>query len=498
MVESAGKAEGSAPAVERRSPSEPEGGWIQSLRKDNDRVDTFYVQIDSSEPFKERLRRVLSRLWLNGYDAQDLGTVTYDGYHYLLSASASVSTSNEMRIGSVAGYEEWLLELVLAHEYRHMVQHDEAWQKIAASQGLDASKCSLKKVMSGRRRCPEFEPVAEAYDEWNSAPWRHFLLELDAYHFAYEYFQQFLEPGLDAGRVCVFLQFLQTRLGHYMGKLQEYQLLYVKSGDVGFVTSVLQKNVEIVREIMARLKELGRPEVGREVYRNVEAYHELMSNHLKHPDGTSYTLRERLVVLQGAVSYLSEHVDALSGIAVANPGNLPLLGMTARTMKRTRELDDLLNRQTFGYHYQLLSPYPHRVAYRNDDEHTLDGALRLQNIWEVDFDTGREGDGGGDLEVKLGADLGIYIPWGERAFFKIAPMLYAGVNSEHGFNPIAGGRLDLRLHYDLDWGQRWGTSVSVGYAVGAHLGFGGLFDGEFDPYSDAYDKADVSLEVFRF
>lgn len=493
MVESAERT-GSANAVSGGEDLGPVGGWIESLRKDNDRVDTFYVEIDASDPFKERLRRVLSRLWLNGYDAQDLGTVTHGGYHYLLSALASVSTSNEMRIGSVAGYEEWLLELVLAHEYRHMVQHDEAWQKIAASQGLDASKCSLKRVMAGRRQCPEFEPVAEAYDEWNSAPWRHVLLELDAYHFAYEYFQQFLEPGLDAGRVCVFLQFLQTRLGHYMGELQEYQLLYVKSDDVGFVTSVLQKNIEIVREIMARLKELGRPEVGREVYRNVEAYHELMSNHLKHPDGTSYTLRERLVVLQGAVSYLSEHVDALSGIAVANPGNLPLLGMTARTIKRTRELDDLLNRQALGYHYQLLSAYPHRFAYRHDDAHTTDGALRMQVFAEADFDT----EGEGKAEVKIGEDVGVYIPWGSRAFFKIAPMLYAGVNSEHGFNPIAGGRLDLRLHYDLDWGQRWGTSVSVGYAVGAHLGLGGVFDLEFGRHSDFYDKADVSLEVFRF
>ena len=472
----------------------PVGGWIQSLRRDNDRLGTFYVEISASDPYKGRFRRILSRLRWNGYDARDLGTVTYGGYHYLLSALASVSISNEMRIGSAAGYEDWLLELVLAHEYRHLVQHDEAWRKIAVSKGLDPEVCPLKKAMNGRKRCPEFEPVAKAYDEWNEVPWRHILLELDAYLFAYDYFQEFLEAGLESGRVAVFLHFIQDRMLVYEKKLRAYEVLLVKAEEYDFVSGVLLRTADISNEITARLNGLNRPEVAVDIYRNVESYFDRVSGHLEHPDGTPFSLRSRLVFLQGASSYLGENADAVARIAGGNPGNLPLLGLTARVFQRTNQIDDLLSRQTFGYHYQVLSPYSHRVEYRNDYLHTNDGAVRMQDFVEVDFDTEGEGKG----EAKIGEDVGVYIPWGAKAFFKIAPMLYAGANSEEGFNPILGTRLDLRFHYDLDWGQRWGTSVSVGYAVGAQLGFGGIFDLEFGRYSDFYDKADVSLEVFRF
>ncbi|MBI5300225.1 MAG: hypothetical protein HY877_08055 [Deltaproteobacteria bacterium] len=153
-------------------------------------------------------------------------------------------------------------------------------------------------------------------------------------------------------------------------------------------------------------------------------------------------------------------------------------------------MDRFLDRQTFGYHFQLARKLPHTLEYRNDLLHSPDGiSARLQ--WFTELNLNPSFTFRGEKEVKLGLDFGGYDLndiWVGHFMVKLGPTVYAGYQTAEG-NTFLGVSLDLNLHHDFNVTQRWGLSFFVGGALGAYLG---------TKESDTYKVAKIGLQLFHF
>ncbi|MDO8519054.1 MAG: hypothetical protein Q7T11_02695 [Deltaproteobacteria bacterium] len=475
---SAGKLENTPPGDAPLSGSQ----LSQFFNRLDDITDSTFIPVDVSPGYHQRLDRIMARLWLNGHDINRIGRVEV-GYHQLFPVHATVNVSNMMAIGTAAGLEDWMLELVLAHEFRHLWQNDQAWRRICVDKGVAPDAYPLLTAMADQEIRPEYAAVAETYLQWRVFDDRIPFLELDAYNFTYEYFTKFVEPSCDTGQRFAFLKFLSDRYAPYLKSAAARENLLFEPENLGII-SLANENYQ---SLLDRQQTLENPEAALqaadEMAQSMSAYFERSAGHLTHENGESYSLRERLIHLQGTISQMDEDTHFIGQIGLmhqAGVGEQTILPAAQKGSEQTMELNSLLNRQVAGYYFRPVEGTPHRVTYRNDDAHTPDGAIRLQYFGELDF--------GGNEEIRVGEDLGGYVRFGEKAFLKIAPLLYLGFRPADT-NVSFGPRLDLELHYDIDITQRAGISLVAGANAGAHLG-----TSEHEAYYTLY----LGAEVFRF
>ncbi|MDO8519721.1 MAG: hypothetical protein Q7T11_06120 [Deltaproteobacteria bacterium] len=456
----------------------------------NHSADWLFVEAGVSDEFKQLIHPTLFRLQNNELDIAKIGTVRMGGQFrfYRNRNLAEVGFVNTLEISTAAGMEEWGVEFLLAHEYGHLLQNDRAWKRICREKNLDPYLYPLLEAMRDEQIREEYVPAVEEYLKWWHADARRPFLELEAYNTAWEYVDAYMHHLNDGQRY--------TLIGWLSGRYQEHLAEIADPAKITDLSVLTEEDLAILKlakkNYQASLLQWHEISNSSHAYRasiqidsGMERQFEKATAPLIFKNGRDYSLRERLILLRGALNEARQASAILDTMATTHRDRPVTGGLIVDAAERGRErindLDSLLNRQTAGYRALLAGKNPHRIAYKNDYDHTPDGNFRGQYLAEADF--------GEDEEIRIGADLGFHFFFaGTKAFVKAAPLLYAGFRPEDT-NATFGPRFDLELHYDLDLTQRAGISLLAGASAGAHLG-----TSEHNAYLEAYG----GIEFFLF
>lgn len=446
-----------------------------------------FVEIDIPEQYRQRILGILRRLMERGYDPERYGAVHYDGYSYKPGVGAWVERNNNLYVGQFAGYEDWRLELTIVHEFRHQEQNSETWDRIARAHGLDPGEFPLKRAMALGGVTERFVPVLEAYNTIGQGHETIVIDEIDAYVTEYKYLREYLEDGLVSCQRYEYLHELSYRVRRYLDEYAEARRglsPQVLTEDMPVVDAGRRLLAEIDKELDEVKKDRVAPKyLARSCGKYFGNFIDSRTGHLSHPDGSDFTMSERLIWLQAAYYNLRNFkvfgrvVDGWLG----HPGLAEIAGGGAE------RVDDLLDRQTFGLQYLLDSDRRIRAYYRNDSWHTTEGMLRAQHLFEADI--------GDTPAVRAGHDIGWYFPFTEHLYFKLAPLAYLGLEG-NSYNPDdgvanlqAGIGVGVGLGYDVPISQSLGASLAFGYSLGAAAG---------TEENSVDNEIGLRLEIFRY
>lgn len=437
----------------------------------------YFYPITSSQAYQKRIEQILLRLKSNGLDLRRYGTILDSGYHLHLfkdaTTLATTSLDNVVGIGQIAGSEDWSVELTMAHEYRHMTQHLENWLRTLRQEGLD-NTLPLPRA-DQFLELPQME--LQAYEKFYQTTIQHRnSSEIDAYIFAYGYYQTHLKGRLSPGQRMSFLV-------HTKGNIEYY--LEGNTADLSMVRDRAQAVLgEISHEFWAILNSTGNAEMSSAFNAMLDRCESITQDEIALEKNKPLHLRERLVFLQAAFGD-SETVFLLSReLEKKSAGDPALTAVIERAAHLNKRLDDLFDRQTLEYFYLMHGVSSHRIRYANDAYHTRDGWGRSQLFLEADIDeTWRVG--------RAGLDLGrAYQPLSERTFLTFSLIgLYGGYDSALE-NKFFGARfLDVNLLWDIDVTQRGGLAFSIGCGLGAQAG---------TQKNDGYYECSLSAGGFRY
>lgn len=446
---------------------------------------SLYYEADISPEYLRRLKRIVTKLKVNGVDIERIGTIKYTARFkppFQLGAEASVDRTNTIFMNNVGGFEDWLSELMLAHEYQHLVQNNEAWNRIARSKGLNPQEYTLKQAMIEKRVPRHFKKAVEEYFEWdqNLSEAEEFFGELEAYLFMYDYYANHVKEEIDLCRRNFFEDIFYYALNNFLS------LAYKTSAyNEPINKQMLEKAEEIQSKYLSNCQKRRTisdrdhlQETGNQCRSYFQHLLSRASGELVFTNGSSYSLRERLVELH-AIETLS---PMLKIFTTGLDADLRSDDLEHLTDKIAVGANARLNRQTLGYGYLPWRGTSHRLYYRNDTQRFLDGFIRAQHVAEIDLDSDK------NTTLRVGHDIGIYFSFTEHLFLKAAPLVYLGYQAEQK-NAVIGGRSDVGLHYDIDLTQRLGLSLAVGYSVGAQSG---------TKEDDVYHQIGFTSELFRY
>ncbi len=429
----------------------------------------LYRDIDVSPSYAQKIDNVLLRMRQRGMNPQNFGSIHYGGRFLADMALAGVLPTNEMLVGVAAGSEDWDLELIMAHEFRHQLQNEARWRNIAQSDNLNPDACNLQCALAN----PEAsDTLSMSFQKYLNTSGDSPTIELEAYLYAQDYYTAFIEQGLDPARQVIFLAGQKRRMEYYLSNT---------------VTIVLTGGEEIGRKAVKTLEVINNgiqkatndPNFTVQYQNYVQETYRRYSDTLHFENGTELNLQERLLYLPAGLSTLTVMAD--------------IEGETIRKSaagEYAEKIDSMLNRQTLGYSRLFRTSLEQALDYRNDLAHTTDGAFRSQLFAEHAF--GGEEKSKIETDTKIGADFGFYGHLSDHLFTKIAPAIYAGYQRGSG-NIEGGGRLDLEFHLDIDVTQRLGLSVFAGYILGAQLG-----THQADGTLDGYDEARLGAQLFYY